>query len=56
MYMNGSRNKMKDETYYLPNVMARYCTTHLKMIPIFEWWKKEIKEVRTKENNKSKNV
>jgi len=30
---------------YLPNLMVRYCTTHLKMIPIFKWWKENINEV-----------
>jgi len=30
---------------YLPNLMVRYCTTHLKMIPIFDYWKKNINEV-----------
>lgn len=27
---------------YLPNKVTRFCTTHLKLIPIFEWWHKEI--------------
>ena len=40
-----SQNKMKDGTYYLPNMMVRYCTTDLKMKPIFEWWQKELNEV-----------
>ena len=30
---------------YLPNVMTRYCTTEMKMKPIFEWWKSELNEV-----------
>tara|TARA_R100000654_G_scaffold13897_3_gene30110 strand:+ start:8483 stop:9325 length:843 start_codon:yes stop_codon:yes gene_type:complete len=30
---------------YLPNMMVRYCTTELKMKPIFEWWQKNINEV-----------
>jgi len=30
---------------YLPGLMVRYCTTHLKMIPIFDYWKKNINEV-----------
>lgn len=29
---------------YLPNVMARFCTTIMKLIPIFEWWHEEIGE------------
>ncbi len=30
---------------YLPNVTQRFCTTELKLKPIFNWWKKNIKEV-----------
>jgi hypothetical protein len=30
---------------YLPNMFARFCTTELKMIPIFEWWRSTIGEV-----------
>ena len=42
----GAKNNIgKNGKYYLPNVMVRYCTENLKMIPIFQWWKKEIKEV-----------
>lgn len=29
---------------YLPNKMQRYCTTNLKLIPIFEWWYKNIND------------
>lgn len=29
----------------LPSPIRRYCTEHLKMHPIFEWWQKEINEV-----------
>jgi len=29
----------------LPSPIRRYCTEHLKMNPIFEWWKKKINEV-----------
>jgi len=29
----------------LPSPIRRYCTEHLKMNPIFEWWQKEINEV-----------
>lgn len=24
---------------YLPNIMARFCTTEMKLNPLFEWWK-----------------
>ncbi len=29
----------------LPSPLRRYCTEHLKVIPIFEWWQKEINSV-----------
>lgn len=29
---------------YLPNMMARFCTTEMKMRPIFDWWYKNINE------------
>ena len=35
--------KTKKGTKYLPNKMARYCTTELKTTPIFHWIYKEIK-------------
>jgi len=43
--INGDWNRGKDGSHYLPNVMVRYCTTHLKMKPIFEWWQKELNEI-----------
>lgn len=43
--INGSWNKGKNGSHYLPNQMVRYCTTHLKMYPIFDYWKKNINEV-----------
>jgi len=43
--INGDWNKGKNGSHYLPNMMVRYCTTELKMKPIFEWWQKEINEV-----------
>jgi hypothetical protein len=30
---------------FLPNMMIRYCTTELKMKPIFNWWEENINEV-----------
>tara|TARA_R110001599_G_scaffold262397_1_gene462942 strand:- start:841 stop:1680 length:840 start_codon:yes stop_codon:yes gene_type:complete len=36
---------IKEKGNYLPNVMVRYCTTELKMKPIFDWWQKELNEV-----------
>jgi len=43
--INGDWNKGKNGSHYLPNIMVRYCTTELKMKPIFDWWQKEINEV-----------
>lgn len=43
--INGDWNKGKNGKHYLPNMMVRYCTTHLKMLPIFDYWKKNINEV-----------
>ena len=36
--------KTKKETKYLPNKMARYCTTELKTLPILHWMYEEVKE------------
>jgi len=30
---------------YLPNVTQRFCTTEMKLDPIFRWWQKNINEV-----------
>ena len=30
---------------YLPNVTQRFCTTEMKLQPIFNWWKKNINKV-----------
>lgn len=30
---------------YIPNKVARFCTTELKVVPIFHWWYNNIKEV-----------
>jgi len=40
-----NKRKGKNGKNYLPNVMTRYCTTDMKMIPIFDWWKSELNEV-----------
>lgn len=29
---------------YLPNMLTRFCTTEMKMKPIFDWWKRNINE------------
>lgn len=48
---------------YLPNVVTRFCTTEMKMIPIMEWWYKTIKETckmrigfRANEQRRAKSV
>ena len=43
--INGDWNKGKNGSHYLPNIMVRYCTTELKMKPIFKWWEENINEV-----------
>jgi hypothetical protein len=35
-------DKVLDSAGSLPNVTRRYCTTQLKLEPIFEWWRKKI--------------
>jgi len=30
---------------YLPNVTQRFCTTEMKLQPIFDWWRKTLNEV-----------
>jgi hypothetical protein len=48
---------------YLPNVTQRFCTTEMKLKPIFDWWLKEISEVvemrigfRANEQNRAKTM
>ena len=48
---------------YLPNVTQRFCTTQMKLDPIFKWWKKEIgKPIETRigyranEHNRAKTM
>lgn len=36
---------IKGENRYLPNVTQRFCTTELKLKPIFGWWKENVGEV-----------
>ena len=35
-------NLIKKKGDYLPNIMTRYCTTNLKIDPIFKYWQKNI--------------
>lgn len=48
---------------YLPNVTQRFCTTEMKLQPIFDWWYKNINEViemrigfRANEQRRAKNM
>lgn len=34
---------IKGNNRYLPNVTQRFCTTELKLKPIYNWWKKTLK-------------
>tara|TARA_R110002020_G_scaffold58337_6_gene159853 strand:- start:4099 stop:4962 length:864 start_codon:yes stop_codon:yes gene_type:complete len=43
--INGDWNRGKNGSNYLPNVMVRYCTIHLKLNPIFNWWRENINEI-----------
>ena len=61
--INNPNIKGKNGKQYLPNIMTRYCTTEMKMKPIFEWWRKEINEIvdmrigfRSNEMNRAKRV
>ena len=36
---------IRKDKKYLPNVTQRFCTTEMKLKPIFDWWQKNIKEV-----------
>jgi len=61
--LNNSNKKGKNGKQYLPNLMTRYCTTEMKMMPIFDWWRKEINEVvdmrigfRASEMNRAKRI
>jgi len=35
-------DKVLDSAGTLPDVLRRYCTTQMKLEPIFEWWRKQI--------------
>jgi hypothetical protein len=35
---------VKTKGGWLPNKLHRYCTTHMKLIPIFEWWHKQLND------------
>ena len=35
---------VRGDKKYLPNVTQRFCTTEMKLTPIFEWWLREVNE------------
>ena len=36
---------LRNGNKYLPNVTQRFCTTEMKLQPLFDWWRKGINEV-----------
>lgn len=53
----------RGEKKYLPNVTQRFCTTEMKLEPIFRWWEKNINQVvemrigfRANEQNRAKTM
>ena len=59
----NSNGTGKNGKQYLPNMLTRYCTTEMKIKPIFEWWRKEINQIvdmrigfRSTEMNRAKRV
>lgn len=36
---------LKNGKKYLPNVTQRFCTTEMKLQPLFDWWRNKINEV-----------
>jgi hypothetical protein len=54
---------VRGDKKYLPNVTQRFCTTQMKLDPIFKWWQKEIcKPIETRigyranEHNRAKTM
>ena len=37
-------DKIINDRKYLPNVTQRFCTTEMKLKPLFEWWQKKIND------------
>ncbi len=35
---------IRDKGGWLPNLMSRYCTTNMKLVPMFEWWYENVRE------------
>lgn len=54
---------VRGDKKYLPNVTQRFCTTQMKLDPIFKWWQKEISKpietrigYRANEHNRAKTM
>lgn len=54
---------IKDKSNYLPNLVTRFCTTEMKLKPIFDWWLNEVNEpikmrigFRANEQTRAKNM
>ena len=54
---------IKDKSNYLPNLVTRFCTTEMKLKPIFDWWINDINEpikmrigFRANEQTRAKNM
>lgn len=53
---------MRGDKKYLPNVTQRFCTTEMKLVPLYNWWKNNFSEpiemrigYRANENNRAVN-
>lgn len=42
MLYDRHRTGKRAQNPYLPNVVSRFCTENLKLVPIFEWWHETI--------------
>ena len=54
---------IKNTGNYLPNIVSRFCTTEMKLAPIFDWWLNKINEpikvrigFRANEQRRAKNM
>lgn len=59
----GGKRDNGETAIYLPNPTMRFCTTEMKLKPIFNWWKKTINEpaefrigFRANEQSRAKNM
>jgi hypothetical protein len=57
------KNNTDNPSVYLPNPTMRFCTTEMKLKPIFQWWQKTINEpaefrigFRANEQSRAKNM